>query len=44
MDSESSEDEKENNNKEDNSNINTEGMATVESKKFNLKKMKTMDY
>lgn len=38
MDSESSEDEKENNNKEDNSNINTEGMATVESKKFNLKK------
>ena len=38
VDSESSEDEKENNNKEDNININTEGMATVESKKFNLKK------
>jgi hypothetical protein len=37
--SESSEEEEiNNNNREDNSNINTEGMATVETRKFNLKK------
>ena len=36
--SEVSEEDEEINNREDNSNINTEGMATVESKKFNFKK------